>query len=111
MVGTREPAVSWQASTGSHGMAQELELGFTDERFHGTCHCCLIFDDDEQRRRLVTEYLAAGIARRERVRYLADLTPPETVRGWLAEKGVAVAAAEASGCFGIASAEAAYCPS
>lgn len=87
-----------------------IDLGFTDERFKGACHVCLIYDHDDQRRRIVTEYLAAGIAQREVVRYFADGTPPETIRGWLLEKGVEVPAAEGSGCFGIMSAEAAYCP-
>jgi hypothetical protein len=87
-----------------------FDLGFTDERFHGSCHCCLIYERDEQRRRVVAEYLAAGLQHREVVRYFADTTPAETIRAWLGEKGVDVKASEASGSFGIGSAEAGYCP-
>lgn len=87
-----------------------IDLGFTDERLHGACHACLIFDSDDQRRRIVADYLAAGIAHREVVRYFDDATSPAAVRGWLAERGVDVAPAEASGAFGFVSAEAAYCP-
>jgi hypothetical protein len=88
-----------------------IELGFTDERLHGSCHCCLIYDDEEQRRHIVPDFLAAGIAHRELVRYLTDGTPPEAIRGSLAARGVDVPAAEARGCFGVAEAQPAYCPS
>lgn len=87
-----------------------IDLGFTDERFRGSCHFCLIYDSDDQRRTFIADYIAAGVAGHEAVRYLVDTTPPETVRAWLVERGVAVAEAEASGCFGVVNAEPAYCP-
>jgi hypothetical protein len=51
-------------------------------------HLCLIYDDDEQRRKIVSEYLAAGLKRGEIVRYFADTTAPTDVRAWLLEKGI-----------------------
>jgi hypothetical protein len=83
-------------------------MGFTDERVHG-CHVCMVFDSEDHRRDVVSEYVAAGIRNRERVRYFADRTPPETVRAWVAGRGIAVPDEEARGTFAVASATAAYC--
>jgi hypothetical protein len=89
----------------------EVDLGFTQEVFPECHHLCLIFDNEEQRRRIVSEYLAAGLKRRELVRYFADVTPPQDVRAWLLEAGIELPKAEESGAFGITQAESAYCPS
>lgn len=86
-----------------------VSLGFTDERFPGASHICMIYESDDQRRRVVTDFLAAGIQRGELVRYFADATAPDTIRLWLAEKGVELQGAESRGCFSISSAEAVYC--
>lgn len=43
-------------------------------------HLCLIYDNEEQRRKIVSEYLAAGLKRGALVRYFADKTTPEEVR-------------------------------
>ncbi len=90
---------------------ESLSLGFTEEAVPRSAHVCMIYESDDQRRRVVAEYLAAGIRNRELVRYLADATPPETLRAWLAEAGVEAGGAEGSGGFSISSAEAAYCAS
>ncbi len=44
------------------------KLGFTDE-LPDACHVCMIYDTDEERRRIVAEYLAAGVRRGELIRY------------------------------------------
>jgi hypothetical protein len=85
-------------------------MGFTDERFPGSHHICLIYETDEQRQRVVSEFLAAGIERGELVRYFTDRTEPEQIRAWLLELGVEVPAAEARGAFTVSRAESAYCP-
>lgn len=85
-----------------------VSLGFSDASVRG-CHVCMIFESEEQRRDVAAEYVAAGIRGRERVRYFADRTPPETVRAWVAARGIAVPDVEASGAFTVASASAAYC--
>ncbi len=85
-------------------------MGFTEEHLPGATHVCLIFENEDQRRRTVSEFLAAGVRQKEMVRYFADATSPETVRAWLVEKGVEVAAAEESGAFAISNAVSAYCP-
>ncbi len=74
-------------------------------------HVCLIYDNEEQRRKTVTEYLASGLKQGELVRYFADMTSPQELRGWLLEAGVEFSKAEEDGAFGIAGAESAYCPS
>jgi hypothetical protein len=85
------------------------DLGYTEEHLEST-HICLIYESDEQRRQLVGQFLAAGLRQGEIVRYLADTTPAESIRGWLRDVGVDAAAAEAAGTFAITDAAAAYCP-
>ncbi len=90
---------------------QEVDLGFTQEVFPECHHVCLIFDNEEQRRKIVTQYLAAGLKRGDLVRYFAGTTSPTEVRAWLAETGIELPKAEETGAFAIARAENAYCPS
>ncbi|MBI5030861.1 MAG: MEDS domain-containing protein [Chloroflexi bacterium] len=90
---------------------QEIDLGFTQEIFPDCHHVCLIYDNEGQRRKIVSEYLAAGIKRGDLVRYFADTTAPEEVRAWLLEKGIELDKAEQQGHFAIVKAENAYCPS
>ncbi len=87
---------------------QTVDLGFTHEVFPECHHLCLIYDDEEQRRKIVSQYLAAGLKRGELVRYFADTTAADDIRGWLMALGVDL---NEDGPFGITSAERAYCPS
>ncbi len=88
---------------------QEQDLGFTQEVFPDCHHVCLIFDNEEQRRRIVSEYLAAGLRGGNLVRYFADVTPPQDIRAWLLELGVELQKAEEAGSFSISPAESYYC--
>ncbi len=90
--------------------ARPLWMGLADEQIPGSSHVCLIYESDQQRQQTVSSFLAAGISRRELVRYFTDVTTAEQVRAWLAELGVEVRAAEQRGAFSISSAESAYCP-
>lgn len=91
-----------------NGQEQEANMGFTQEVIPDCHHLCLIYDDEEQRRNIVAQYLAAGLRRGEIVRYFADTTAPEEIRGWLLAQGLEL---REDGSFGIAPAESAYCPS
>lgn len=88
----------------------KTDLGFTQEIIPECNHLCLIYDNEEQRRKIVSEYLAAGLKRGELVGYFADATPREDVLAWLSETGVDFLKAEEDGAFGIVKAEDAYCP-
>ena len=90
---------------------QAIDMGFTQEVIPGCHHLCLIYDDQEQRRKIVSEYLAAGLKRGEVVRYFTDGTPPEDIRAWLLNARIEVPKAEQDGSFAIITAENAYCPS
>ncbi len=90
---------------------RETDLGFTQEIIPECHHLCLIYDSEEQRRKIVSEYLAAGLKRGEFVRYFSDVTAPEDVRAWLSESGIDLPKAEADGYFDIVKAENAYYPS
>ncbi len=87
---------------------QVVDTSFTQEVLPECHHLCLIYDDEAQRRKIVSEYLAAGMKQGEIVRYFADTTSLEDVRAWLVEKGIAL---QEGGSFGILTAESAYCPS
>lgn len=89
---------------------KEVVLGFTKEHFPESCHVCLIYESEEQRKKIISEYLAAGLRQGELVRYFTDKTSPETVRSWLLEMGVELSEAEKNGTFSISRAESAYCP-
>lgn len=89
-----------------HG--QGLDMGFTQEVFPDCNHLCLIYDNEEQRRKIVSQYLAAGVKRGEIVRYFADTTTPEDIRAWLLAMGVEPREDDS---FRIIKAESAYCPS
>jgi hypothetical protein len=70
----------------------------------------MIYESEEQRRKIVSEYIAAGIRQGELVRYFTDKTTSETVHSWLLELGVELSEAEKDGTFAMAKAENAYCP-
>ncbi len=89
--------------------SKEIEMGFTKGFFPEHGDICLIYENDEQRRRIVSEYMAAGIRQGELVRYFADSTTPEKIRSWLLEIGVALPEAEQNGAFTISRAESVYC--
>ncbi len=88
-----------------HG--QEVDMGFTQEVLPECHHLCLIYDDEEQRRKIVSEYLAAGVKRGEMVRYFADTSSPEEVHAWLSELGIEPRDDDS---FRIIKAENSYCP-
>jgi hypothetical protein len=67
----------------------------------------LIYDNEEQRRKIVSEYLAAGLKRGEIVRYFADTTSPDDIRTWLSEIGIEPKEDDS---FRIIKAESSYCP-
>ena len=67
---------------------QEMEIGFTQEKLPDCHHLCLIYDNDAQHRKIVSEYLAAGIKGGEIVRYFTDMTAPNDIRAWLSEMGI-----------------------
>lgn len=87
---------------------QNANLEFTQAIFPDCHHMCLIYDSEDQRREIVSKYLAAGLQRREFVRYFADTTSPEEIRAWLGALGAEV---REDGSFGVVKAESAYCPS
>jgi hypothetical protein len=87
-----------------------MPLGFTDEHFPESSHICLIYENDAERQKIVSEFMAAGLNRKERVRYYTDVTPPENIRSWLLAKGVEFSKAEERGDFTTSPAAGAYCP-
>jgi len=60
---------------------------------HPGDHVCCIYETEEQHRELLTPFLSDGLARNERVVYLADAHAPEQVLGYLYDAGVDAEAA------------------
>jgi hypothetical protein len=89
---------------------QEVDLGFTQERFAKGVHMCLIFDEEGYRRKIVSEFLAAGLKHGEQVRYMADVSTAQDVVSWFADIGVELPLFREDGPFVMFSAENAYCP-
>ena len=94
----------------NNNQGQEADQGFTQADFAENHHLCLIYDDEQQRRKIVTEFLSAGLKQGELVRYFTDTTSPQEIRTWLLETGVTLPQAEEDGDFAIIKAECAYCP-
>lgn len=88
-----------------------MDLGFTTEIVPECHHICLIYDSEEQRRKIVSQYLAAGLRSGEIVRYFADETPHEDIRAWLVEIGANLPESDDDDSFRVVNAESAYCPS
>jgi hypothetical protein len=88
----------------------ELDMGFTDERFPKGAHACLIYDREEERVEIVARYMATGLKRGEQIRYLIDTSTPETIQSWLIEMGIDLPEVLGSGALSIAPAQSAYYP-
>jgi hypothetical protein len=89
---------------------QEVDLGFTQERFPKGIHMCLIFDQEEYRRKIVSEFLAAGLKHGEQVRYMTDVNTAQDVVSWFLDIGVELPPFREDGPFIMFRAEDAYCP-
>lgn len=89
---------------------QEVDMGFTQERFPMGIHMCLIFDEENYRRRIVTEFLAAGLKHGEQVRYMTDINTAQDVLSWFSEIGIEIPQLGPDEPFVMFSAENAYCP-
>lgn len=87
-----------------------FDLGFSSEEIPKSPHICLIYENEEQRRKIVSEYLIAGIKQGQLVRYFSDFTPWNEIRKWFEETGIDVEKIEKEGTFLIKDAETAYCP-
>lgn len=86
-------------------------MGFTKELFPEGTHMCLIYDNEESRRKIVREFLAAGLKHGEQVRYMTDvISTAKDVLSWFSDIGVELPQVREDGPFIMFSAENAYCP-
>ena len=85
-------------------------MGFTRDLFMEGTHMCLIYDNEEHRRKVISQFLATGIALGEQVVYFADTTTPHEVKCWLEDMGVKLPAERQDGPFSVFKAESVYCP-
>lgn len=112
MLGSIAVESEYQEGVVIMGATQRMNsMGFTDERFPGDTHMCLIYDDDSERRKVIGRFLDAGLREREKAAYFTDVTAPEEVRAWLAELGTGLPLRDDSaGQLVITNAVETYCP-
>ncbi len=84
-----------------------VSLQFTDELYPERHHICMIYDNEQQRRKIVSEFLSAGLELGEVIRYVTDGTTPEEVQTWLRESGMELPENDS---FCVFNAEKFYCP-
>jgi len=89
---------------------RKVSLGFTRSLFPEGTHMCLIYDNEAHRRKIISQFLAGGMAAGEKVSYFSDEMSPEEVRGWLAEMNVELPDEDQDGHFEVSRAENIYCP-
>jgi hypothetical protein len=87
-----------------------VNMGFTSETFPDGTHMCFIYSDETERRRVISKFIQSGLALGEHVSYFADSMPPQEVKKWLREMGVALPAGDSEP-FALTHAHSAYCPS
>lgn len=92
------------------GFRKEVSMGFTRDLFPEGTHMCLIYDNEEQRKKIISRFMATGIALGEQVGYFADTTTPQEVKAWMEEMGVKLPEETENGRFSIFRAESVYCP-
>lgn len=92
-------------------MAREIiSMGFVKDLFPEGTHMCLIYDSDDQRKKVIAQFLASGLMRREQVVYFTDTTAPQEVKAWLEDIGVKLPEERQDGPFAVFKSEDAYCP-
>jgi len=89
---------------------KEIKLGFTKESYPDMNHICLIYDNEEHRKKIVSEYLAAGIREGEFVRCFSQTIPREKIFTWLRELEIKLPNSENKDNFNVIEADKAYCP-
>lgn len=87
-----------------------IDMGFTKEPFPEGTHMCLIYDNDAYRQKVISQFLAKGLAVGEQVGYFADVTTPTEVATWLKSLGVEVEKLLAEGTLEVFVAGEVYCP-
>ena len=88
----------------------EKSKDIIDERFPAGAHMCMIFNIESERNEVISNFLEKGLKSREKVGYFSDVTPPETITGWLRELDVDVDSLRSSDQFVISKADETYCP-
>jgi hypothetical protein len=73
-------------------------------------HVSLIYRDEDEKRHFIARYLAEGLAKGERVVYLADEGDADSVRAWLAEELEFEGSEVELGGFEVFDALESYCP-
>jgi len=73
-------------------------------------HVCLIYETEEEHAELLTPYLRAGLARGEKIVYLADYTSGSTLLGYLKKAGMNIQPHLRRGQIVVMSASQAYLP-
>ncbi len=69
---------------------QDVDMGFTPERFPLGLHMCYVFNNDAERQEVMSRFINRGLDVGEFVGYFADVDTPDRVEAYLAEMGIRV---------------------
>ncbi len=86
-----------------------IDMGFTDERFPAGTHMCLIYNDESERKSVIKKFLEAGINAGEKVLYLVDDCTPEEFKTKLFESVTTTPRAKADDQLCVKTTEDGYC--
>ncbi|HEY9660662.1 MAG TPA: MEDS domain-containing protein, partial [Allocoleopsis sp.] len=69
---------------------QEVDMGFTPERFPLGLHMCYVFNNNDERHEVMSRFINRGLDVGEFVGYFADVDTPDLVEEYLADMGIRV---------------------
>lgn len=69
---------------------QEVDMGFTPERFPLGLHMCYVFNNDDERHEVMSRFINRGLDVGEFVGYFADVDTRDLVEEYLADMGIRV---------------------
>ncbi|HJV79374.1 MEDS domain-containing protein [Noviherbaspirillum sp.] len=89
---------------------RHIHLGFTHEDYQEGIHICYLYNNDEERRRFLHAFISSGIADRESIDYLADVSTPEDLERVIDDLAIRELVADRGEQFKLATATSTYFP-
>lgn len=88
----------------------DVDLGFTHRSFPRATHMCYLYNDEQERRKVISQFINAGLEHHEFVGYFADVPHAAEVTDYLLELGVNIPPDLTTDRYLFQTAKATYCP-
>lgn len=88
---------------------EQVDLGFTSEKFPRGTHMCYIYDDDNERRAIISKFIESGLKENEKVAYFAHSMEKSDMIDLLKNEGIDLPDETAENLF-VANSGDTYCP-